>query len=70
MSEIAAMRFCTRQALKGNWKAWRFLLHRWWNGLRTRTCVGCGCEKGRTLCQYCCSCQWKNIKKALMDGDE
>ena len=66
MSEIAAIRFCTRQLLKGNWKAWRLLLRKWWGGLSNRRCVRCG-KKKPLLHPYCYSCQLFNLKKAILE---
>jgi hypothetical protein len=70
MSQFTAAKFATRQLWNGNPKAWRFLLRKWWRGLTTRSCVQCGCEKGRTLSPHCSGCQWKNIKKALLEVEE
>ena len=67
MSELMAARFCTEQLLKGNWKAWRFLLRKWWRGIRTTVCERCGNKKGRTLSAFCSRCKFTNLMNAIFD---
>lgn len=69
MSEIRAIVMCNRQLMKGNWRAWRFLLKRWTSGIVRLHCRQCGKWKGFNLWPTCSVCQLSNIKKAIF-GEE
>jgi hypothetical protein len=65
MSELRAIGLCNRQMLKGNWRAWRFLLKRWASGITRLDCRQCGKHKGFNLRPNCYQCQMRNIRKFL-----
>jgi len=69
MSELNAIALCNRQLLKGNWRAWRFLLKRWASGVTRVHCRQCDKYKGLSLHTNCYICQLANIKKALFDRE-